>query len=122
MVMYLMYTGKTAPLPRAALFNNEHFAAPLLAVSPPKLTAGDIQGTWFAKEGMVGDRLKAQYDKKELHDAVRHLADVLDRQTFPRSRLPCNGSVTTRGSIRKMESISEYTSLCRVLILLQPEY
>ncbi|GAP89754.1 putative aldo keto [Rosellinia necatrix] len=43
-----------------------------------KLTSGNIEGTRFAKENMIGTFSKMQYDKKELHDAVRYLDSVLE--------------------------------------------
>ncbi|KAJ8132097.1 hypothetical protein O1611_g1526 [Lasiodiplodia mahajangana] len=43
-----------------------------------KLTAGDIEGTRFAKDNMIGTFSKMQYDKKELHDAIRYLSSVLE--------------------------------------------
>ncbi|KAI1127658.1 Aldo/keto reductase [Nemania abortiva] len=43
-----------------------------------KLTAGDIEGTRFAKDNMIGTFSKMQYDKKELHDAIKYLTSVLE--------------------------------------------
>ncbi|KAI0452175.1 putative aldo/keto reductase [Xylaria acuta] len=43
-----------------------------------KLTSGDIQGTRFAKDNVIGAFSKMQYDKKELRDAVRYVTSVLE--------------------------------------------
>ncbi|ROW08500.1 hypothetical protein VMCG_03253 [Cytospora schulzeri] len=43
-----------------------------------KLTSGDIKGTRFAKESIIGTFSRAQYDKKELHDAVNTLTETLE--------------------------------------------
>ncbi|KAK8050763.1 hypothetical protein PG994_012493 [Apiospora phragmitis] len=43
-----------------------------------KLTAGNIEGTRFAKDNMIGMLSKMQYDKPELHAAVRYLEELLE--------------------------------------------
>lgn len=56
-----------------------HFNSPVAGgMLSGKLTAGDIQGTRFAKDNMIGTFSKMQYDKKELHDAIRYLSSVLE--------------------------------------------
>ena len=43
-----------------------------------KLTAGNIEGTRFAKDNMIGMFSKMAYDKPELHDAVRYVQELLE--------------------------------------------
>ena len=43
-----------------------------------KLTAGNIEGTRFDQDNIVGHTLKQKYDKKELHDAIHSLNRILD--------------------------------------------
>jgi aflatoxin B1 aldehyde reductase len=43
-----------------------------------KLTAGDIQGTRFAKDNAIGTFAKLQFDKKEFHVAINYLTEVLE--------------------------------------------
>lgn len=43
-----------------------------------KLTSGNIEGTRFDQDNMVGKSLKGRYDKEELHDAVRSFNKVLE--------------------------------------------
>ncbi|KAK8103056.1 Aflatoxin B1 aldehyde reductase member 3 [Apiospora sp. TS-2023a] len=48
-----------------------------------KLTAGDVEGTRFGKDNMVGAFSKMQYDKPELHAAVRYLDELLKPSNIP---------------------------------------
>ncbi|KAI0099188.1 Aldo/keto reductase [Nemania sp. FL0031] len=43
-----------------------------------KLTTGDTEGTRFEAGNVMGQFYRAQYDKKEMHDAIRYLTDILD--------------------------------------------
>jgi aflatoxin B1 aldehyde reductase len=42
------------------------------------------KGTRFAKGGLIGDTLKKLYDKEELHEAVKHLDEVLEPVNIPK--------------------------------------
>ncbi|KAL2015846.1 hypothetical protein VTK56DRAFT_4693 [Thermocarpiscus australiensis] len=42
-----------------------------------RLTAGETEGTRFAEGNAIGQFLKAQYDKKEMHDAINHLSETI---------------------------------------------
>ncbi|KAI0882023.1 Aldo/keto reductase [Annulohypoxylon maeteangense] len=43
-----------------------------------KLTAGDTEGTRFDAGNVMGQHYRAQYDKKEMHDGIEYLTNILD--------------------------------------------